>query len=91
MFVYLESEDFHRIMEKGWNINIECKGKGREYEMTFEATATKVVSDDSTTDDFFYWSLYPIHAVHDNLKSLLAIIYEKVLEKEKLNKRKIKE
>ena len=29
-------------MEEGWNFQIECKGKGRSYEMTFEVNVYKV-------------------------------------------------
>jgi hypothetical protein len=29
-------------MQEGWNIQIECKGKGRGYELTYEAYATYV-------------------------------------------------
>lgn len=29
-------------MELGFNVNIECKGIGREYEMSFEASARRI-------------------------------------------------
>lgn len=37
--------EIEQLMLEGWNIHIECKGKGRTYEMTYEATMTKVDGD----------------------------------------------
>lgn len=35
-------ERLKKYMEDGWNIRIECKGKGRNYEMTYEGSALNV-------------------------------------------------
>lgn len=44
-------EKLLRLMEQGWNIHISCKGKGRVYEMTFEAIANKVITDEMSEDE----------------------------------------
>ncbi|QST02491.1 hypothetical protein IMZ31_23870 (plasmid) [Pontibacillus sp. ALD_SL1] len=38
-------DEIEKLMAEGWNIVIECKGKGRVYEMTYEATMKKVGGD----------------------------------------------
>ena len=52
-------------MLEGWNIYIECKGKGRCYEMTYEATAHKV---DASLEEKFYTVN---HGIGDTLEELL--------------------
>lgn len=66
-----ELESLISFVHEGWNIEIECKGKHREYGMTFEASATK------RTDS----SSYPIqyHVVADSFVQLV----EKLKEQEK--------
>lgn len=47
-----------KMMERGWNIQLECKGKGREFEMTFEAGASKVFSVGKEKDFPYPMNLY---------------------------------
>ena len=56
--------EIEKLMSEGWNINIECKGRGRTYEMTYEATMTKVGGDVISN---FYTNH---HAVGDSLDEL---------------------
>ncbi len=65
-----EIEKLTELMSDGWNIHIECKGKGRTYEMTFEATAHKVPIEEMITEENIM-CFYPIHAVGDSLEELL--------------------
>lgn len=37
--------EIEKLMAEGWNIQIECKGKGRKFEMSYEATMKKVHGD----------------------------------------------
>ena len=41
----LAVNEIEKIMSEGWNFQIECKGKGRNYEMTYEATMHQVDAD----------------------------------------------
>ena len=66
------------LMNKEWNIIIECKGKGREYQLTYEAIARKVVPSDATPQELLR-SVYPIHVVADTLEELLDILERKIL------------
>ena len=67
-----EMTKLYQLMELGWNIQIECKGKGREYEMTFEATANRILSDEMTAKEKAYCLFSSAHAVGNNLDELLA-------------------
>ena len=63
-------EKLLRLMEQGWNIHIECKGKGRVYEMTFEAIANRVITDEMPEDEkvrAFYPTLPVFGATFDEL------------------------
>ena len=46
------------MMQKGWNVNIECKGINREFSMTFEATA-------SHSEE-----VYVVHGIGDSIEEL---------------------
>lgn len=73
-----EMDKLYQLMEQGWNIHIECKGKGRNYEMTFEATANKVIREDMTSAEKISCLYTSAHAVGDNLKELLDNLEEKL-------------
>lgn len=66
-----DMDKLYQLMERGWNIGIECKGKGRNYEMTFEATASKVVTDDMTKEEIVDCMYNHIHTVGDTLEEIL--------------------
>ena len=60
-------------MGEGWNISIECKGKGRVYEMSYEGNAYKVGSDfkDRPAQYFYY------HGVGNTIEDLLNNMFNK--------------
>lgn len=60
-------------MAEGWNISIECKGKGRTYEMSYEGSAYKVGSD--LRDRPVQYMVY--HGVGDTLEELLDNMFNK--------------
>lgn len=53
------------LMSRGWNINIECKGRGRQYEFTYEATAVPVGKTILDSD------FVTLHTVGDSLDELI--------------------
>ncbi|MEK3955651.1 MULTISPECIES: hypothetical protein [unclassified Psychrobacillus] len=76
-----EIEKLQQLMEAGWNIHIECKGKGRSYEMSFEATATKVFVEmqDLEKSPYAYLDRFqPIHAVGNTMAELLLRLERKM-------------
>lgn len=58
-----------KCMSEGWNIHIECKGLGRNYEMTYEATAYKV--NWTPQEQIFN----KVHGVGDSIKELLKNMF----------------
>ena len=60
-------------MTEGWNISIECKGKGRTYEMSYEGSAYMVGSD--ITERIYRYAEH--HAVGDTLEELLNNMFNK--------------
>lgn len=56
--------EIEKLMSEGWNIHIECKGKGRSYEMTYEAVMKRV--DGDLIENFYDKH----HAVGDSLDKL---------------------
>lgn len=60
-------------MSQGFDIGIECKGKGREYEMTFEGTASHISTP--LEDRLFESALY--HGVGDTIEELLDSMFNK--------------
>ncbi|MFS0657423.1 hypothetical protein AB1L07_02195 [Niallia alba] len=76
-----DMDHLYKIMESGWNIQLECKGKGREYEMSFEASAYKVVTSDMSEDDKIM-AFYPIHAVGDTLEEITDSLLKQIKLKE---------
>jgi len=69
------------LMERGWNLNIECKGKGRVYEMTYEVTAYKVPSKDSTMEEKIK-SFYPKYAIGNNLENVIDDLAKEINKSE---------
>lgn len=69
----MDVKRLNELMEQGWNIFIECKGLGREYEMTFEATAHRVVTVEMTNEDKVK-AFYPIHAVGKDFTELIDVL-----------------
>lgn len=74
-------DHLYKIMESGWNIHLECKGKGREYEMSFEASAYKITTNDMSEDDEIM-AFYPIHAVGDTLEEITDSLMKQIKLKE---------
>jgi len=60
-------------MEEGFNLNIECKGKGRSYELTFEGSAYEVGKP--ITDTLTDFAKY--HGVGDTIEELLDCMFNK--------------
>lgn len=60
-------------MKDGFNIGIECKGKGREYEMTFEGTASNLNTpfNEKVLESFNY------HGVGNSIEELLNSMFNK--------------
>lgn len=61
-------------MSEGWNISIECKGKGRTYEMSYEGYAYKVDADLRERPVQYMLT----HAVGNTLYELLEKMFSKV-------------
>lgn len=59
-------------MKEGWSISIECKGKGREYGMSYEGTAYNVF--DSVTKQMC--QSYEYHGVGNTIEELLENIFK---------------
>jgi len=59
-----------KMMEKGWNIGIECKSSEREYALTYEASGSKL----SQTFPFSC----SIHAVGDTLDELIERLEDSI-------------
>lgn len=69
-------EQLEELMRQGWNIHIECKGKDREYEMTYEAHGRKVLPEDATNEDILGHYANQIHAVGDTFEEVIANLRE---------------
>lgn len=79
-------EALMKKMTDGWNIHIECKGNGRGYGMSYEATATRV--GDNIIDRLSNMR----HAVGDNLLELVYNLFEGYdIQKEQWTQTKIGE
>ena len=64
-------EKLELLMQRGWNIGIECKGKGRTYEMTYEASASKVIGEDATNLEILKNVHNLAHSVGNTLDELI--------------------
>lgn len=73
-----EAIRLNQLMEQGWNIHIECKGKGKGYEMTFEASARRVFNENMTHAEKITSMCRNTHAVGNTLSELLDVLEEKL-------------
>lgn len=75
----IESASLKELMELGYNVGIECKGKGREYAMTFEATATRIHQEDESYQNYVKSIVRNhFHAVGDTIEETAAGLLEQV-------------
>lgn len=65
--------ELEQLMAEGWNIHIECKGAGRTYAMSYEATMTKV---DGDIVDNFYTNH---HAVGNSIQELVENLRKTII------------
>ena len=65
------------VMKLGYDVMVECKGKGRVYEMTYEATARKVLPQNPTNDDIVN-SFKTYHTVGDTLAEVGENLYQQI-------------
>lgn len=73
-----EIDKLTQLMGQGWNINIECKGKGRNFEMTFEAIARKVLVPGMTTSEQISCMVNQVHAVGNTMNQVLEKLESKM-------------
>jgi hypothetical protein len=73
-----EIDKLTQLMGQGWNINIKCKGKGRNFEMTFEAVAQKVLVPGMTTPEQISCMVNQVHAVGNTMKQVLENLESKM-------------
>jgi hypothetical protein len=73
-----EIDKLTQLMGQGWNINIKCKGKGRNFEMTFEAVAQKVLVPGMTTPEQISCMVNQVHAVGNTMKQVLEKLESKM-------------
>lgn len=66
-----DTDKLHGLMEQGWNLHIECKGRGRDFGMTFEASAQKTPLADMTDEEKVACFYVQAHAVGNTLDELL--------------------
>lgn len=64
-------ERLQQLMQRGWNITIECKSIGRVYAMTYEASAHKVPAEDIETDQTIL-AFYSTHALGNTMDELIT-------------------
>lgn len=69
------------LMAQGWNIHIECKGKGRGYEMTYEAQGQLVLGQYEAEKDILHNYGKMIHAVGDTFDELIEKLRTQTLPK----------
>ena len=63
-------ERLKELMAKGYDINIECKGIGRNFAMSYEATVKRSAPKPEDKSDFS-WLMVQSHAVGNSLNELL--------------------
>lgn len=61
-------------MKEGWNFNVECKGKGRGYELSYEALSSK--DNDWGTSK---------HAVGDTFIECMSNLFNEPLENDRMD------
>jgi len=64
-------ERLQTLMQRGWNIQIECKSKWREFALTYEASGHLIPRPGATQDEITL-SFYPIHAYGNTFEELVA-------------------
>lgn len=64
-------------MSLGWNITIQCKGKGEAYQLTYEASARRVIPRKATTEDL-YRSMVKFEVIGDSLEELVTALEKKI-------------
>jgi uncharacterized protein YoaH (UPF0181 family) len=69
------------LMAAGWDIRIECKGKGRSYEMTYEAVATQVLQDSMTEKEKISCLMTQAFAVGNTIDELLCKLEKQIAKK----------
>lgn len=70
-------ERMQTLMKKRWNINIECKAKGREYELTYETQGSRIPQPGATQDEITM-SFNMIHGIGNTLDELLTNLEKQV-------------
>lgn len=76
-----EVNRIQELMAAGWDIRIECKGKGRSYEMTYEASGTQVLQDGMTNKEKMACLMTQVHAVGNTIDELLGKLEKQIAEK----------
>ena len=64
-------ERLREWMEKGYDVNITCKGVGRNFQMTYEATLKHSSPVAPAGENPVKWMMMQSHAVGDTLDELL--------------------
>lgn len=72
------NDSMAKLMEAGYNIFLECKGKGRVYEMTFEGTLSKAVPDKPTIEELVEGVYTLAHAVGNSVEDVCDQLLEQV-------------
>jgi len=79
MVTVMIEERLKKLMSLGWNIMIQCKGKGEAYQLTYEASAKLAIPRKATTEDL-YRSMVKIEALGDTLEELVTTLEKKILK-----------
>jgi hypothetical protein len=77
MVTVMIEERLKKLMSLGWNIMIQCKGKGEAYQLTYEASAKLAIPRKATTEDL-YRSMVKIEALGDTLEELITALEKKI-------------
>lgn len=81
----IESKSLQRIMELGYDVGFECKGKGREYEMTFEASARRIQRQDEDYREYLVSTFATtFHAVGDTIEETANLLLNQIESANKL-------
>ena len=79
----IESKSLKEIMELGYDVGIECKGRGRVYEMSFEATARRIQRQDEDYKEFVISTLGTLfHAVGDTIEETANALLQQIKERQ---------
>ncbi|MGD7046932.1 hypothetical protein FZC83_01740 [Rossellomorea marisflavi] len=72
-------ERLQALMAKGYDINIECKGMGRSYSMSYEASVKRSAPKPNDKSGFS-WLVVQSHAVGNTLNELIDKLEENLSE-----------